>query len=180
MPCRWLPLAALLMLPAACTNYETADPRDVTSRVEIQDSKFDDRISFVGPVIVDFQGNTSTRLRGWLDKRTREVTHQAYVDIWYTTWGWRHYWTASFVGGHSVEAAEIDGEIHCTRYRHSYSLSCRRTETVGVPISDAVLRKAQASGLEFRLNAHSGHQDVVRLPGPYIRGFLARIDRLRR
>lgn len=91
---------------------------------------------------------------------------QAYVDIDYEDTTWRHYTTASFVGGKRVPVVVVERTVvRCGGFNR-----CRFREIVAVMIEEGELRGQ--SDFEVRLNARNGEQDVIAFPRHYVNTFL--------
>lgn len=148
-------LAALML--AGCASA----PQQQSQATEVQDSQFDARITYLGPV-VRASGYT-WRMRAWRDKATQEVRAQLYVTFSQAGERWRGYRTASLEDASQVQTVRINNDVQCKRGL------CMYTETVGVPLGPERLDPA---GLRVRLNAQSGVSTLVEVPADYMRGFV--------
>lgn len=159
-----------LTIAACATNYATKQPAEIAQAVIKKDSEFDAQITFVGPrlqttksrgIFTDYQ---YAQLRSFKDKKTGRITHQAYVEINYTG-SWRYYQSASFKNGTQAEVAVIGRNVDsCT------GVGCIYTETLGVEVSEGMLKQV-GGALEFRLNAKSGHENIISIPANYLAGY---------
>jgi hypothetical protein len=113
-------------------------------------------------------------LRGWKDKATGKVKHQLFIVIKYSN-DWRYYQSASFINGDYQELTVINTEVvKCQSYR-SLGVLCDYRETLGLSFSDASLNSFKEEGLKIRINAKSGHENILEVPANYIKGYLQAI-----
>jgi hypothetical protein len=107
-------------------------------------------------------------LRGWVDRKTGEITAQVYHSVNYEGNDWRFFNRSTYAapdGLKEVELVRIDTDVDC------YRSGCSYYETVGLDIPFATLLDMAASynpaspntGLRYRLFSKSGQQldDVI-------------------
>lgn len=151
------PIILCALLLAGCASSPNTSPG-----TEVQDSQFDARITYLGPVVRNL-GQT-WRLRAWRDKATQEVRAQLYVTLTHTGSSWRRYRTASLEDATQVQTVRIDTDVTCRRGL------CMYVETVGVPLEPS--RLDPSAGLRVRLNAQTGGLAIIEVPASYVQSFL--------
>jgi hypothetical protein len=162
----------LLGLTGCATNYGTRPAGDVTAAVQVRDSTFDARRIYAGPPSFSetsrfpFVDNETARLVAFKDKATGQVTHAVTLMVMYSG-GWRFYESVSLPGGTTVSLHEVKRDVNACM-----GAGCTFTEQMALELTDDQAQAAR-SGLQFRVNARSGHSNIITLPGEYVRGFLA-------
>lgn len=140
-------------------------------RIEITGDSFDPAITHLGPEIsfreeinlFDYT-DYAYRMRGIVDKKTGLTLHQLYIDIRYPA-DWRWYESAYLIGGESLEVRGISNNVGgCGHY------ACTLEETIGISIPPEALNQ---DGLNVKISARSGHEDILRIPGSYMTAYLS-------
>jgi hypothetical protein len=173
--------AVLLLIGGCATPIASRSPSEVSSGVEVKDTKFDARVTFTGPEVFEAKSrglltdHQRYRLRAWKERASGSTTYQLYANIWYNTGGWRYYRSASFDDGRQTDIIEIDRDVDCTS-RGGYT-SCSYEETIGVPITQEFLDSTTATGFSVRLNSKGGTESFITVPPNYIQGFLQVVSR---
>lgn len=175
------PVLATLLLAALTACTSTTPVRTVSDGSgvpTISTSKFDDGAMVEMPPIREriLKREGSMRNLALYDNQVRLLRGkrvagkpewmQVYVDIDYEETTWRHYTSASLVGGKRVPVVVVERDVvRCG----GYSL-CYFREVVAVMVSEETLRGS--GDFEVRLNARSGVQDVIAFPRAYVNDFL--------
>lgn len=169
---RALVLAALL---AACStarvsDYGRATSAQVTKAVRVHDAGFDSYIQYEGPGVrreLPGGGELAWDLRGWRDRKTGGDRHELRVDLVYGSLEWRLY------GAYALDAATqpLKSIVRSVEACATQEL-CRYREIFAVPLSTTALRGRYAEGLSVRLSTPKGDSFDVRVPAPYLQGYL--------
>lgn len=125
--------------------------------VQIAGDKFSKEITFVGPAadVNPFGGTTRTwRIRSWLNRDTKTVAHQLYVEINYIG-GWRWYSIAANDNAETMPVVKIASQVG------SCLGGCIMYETVGIELPTALLRARATTGFQVKLTAQSGDTLVL-------------------
>lgn len=161
---------------ARTPNYAKLTPAQIAKMVTVQRSKFNTETPVIGPQsATDFPGSGFTdpgiliwMIRSWVNKSGDAPTSQIYLGLDYTDSHWRNYQSVNFVGGKRVNADKINQQVgDCGQFS-----GCSFDETIGVTIPTEMLEKQGRTNLQFRVNAQSGQNIVITIPGTYLRGFL--------
>jgi hypothetical protein len=148
-------LSASLALSPAMAEAKKYDNKVYIFKVE--DDKFSKTLSYAGlrEWINPFGGTARNwMLRTWIDKETRNVTHQLYVEISYSG-SWRFYQSANNEQAISLPFIPINRSVG------SCFAGCSFTEIVGVELSDELLREKALTGFQVKLFAKSGDSLVI-------------------
>ena len=167
------------MLSGCAQNAALIPADDFAKKVAVNTSDFDTDLKYVAPKLYGFKkrgllsagDRMKLNLRGWKDKATGKVRHQLYIVIEYDN-DWRHYQSASFLGGSNQDLTVIDREVTGCHSYSSLGVFCDYRETLGLSFSDTDLNAAKEEGLKIRINAKSGHENILELPANYIKGYL--------
>lgn len=166
-------LAGLLVAAVLTASGEPAAAAPRAPEVQVTTDQFSKDVTFLGPqqIINPFGGTIrSYRLRSWVNKETKAVEHQLYVEISYIG-SWRWYSTAADDTAQDLPVTRIGSNVS------SCSFGCSLSETVGVALSDEALRRRAASGMQIKISARSGDGLIIDLPAPQIGLQLTAIDR---
>ena len=162
--------AGLLLLLAGCA----APPPAVTIKAD----EFSPAIRIDGPAgqFHAFSGTDWTwRLRSWVDKPTRQVTHQLYVfTIVYGDY--QYFQLAADDTAQSLPVTVIDRSID--RSADCRHLDCEHYETFGIAVDDAMLRTRAETGYRVKVTGRRGEELILPLSPTQIRLQLAAVDRL--
>lgn len=164
-------VAALLAAAALASAGPTvAAPRAQT--VQVTTDQFSKDVAFVGPIgAVNPFGGTSRiwRIRSWLNKETKVVSHQLYVDISYIG-SWRWYGAAADDQANALEVIRIGSNVGSCRG------GCSMSETVGITLDDSLLRSRAQTGFQIKLSAQSGASFIIDISAGQIAAQLNSID----
>jgi hypothetical protein len=166
-------LGAIAAVSLACSPVSAmAAPRVPT--VQVTTDQFSKDVKFFGPLEgVNPFGGTSRlyRLRTWVNKETKTIEHQLYVDVSYIG-GWRWYQTAADETAQDLKVLAISSNVSsCSTF------GCSLSETVGIDIDDATLRVHASGGLRVKLNAKSGDSLIIELSATQVRLQVEAVDR---
>lgn len=173
MRLRLLALVGALSLVSGCgTTIDIRDPGAVAAATTSEKTKFDSGAKWVAPVLFSRPKNGGLlpvqeriRLRGWQGARLN--SHQLYINIWYHSGSWRFYESASFEGGQKADIQKISRDVaSCQTY------FCNYDEHFGISLTESFLRQHEKRGFEVRVEAKSGHKNVLTVPAEYIQGYL--------
>ncbi len=165
----------LAIVAALAASLLSADPAAAASRapaVQITTDQFSKDVTFVGPIgAVNPFGGTSRiwHIRSWLNKETKAVTHQLYVDIGYVG-GLRWYGTAADDRANTLEVIRIGSNVGSCRG------GCSMSETVGITLDDALLRSRAQTGFQIKLSAQSGDSLIIDILPDQIAAQLNAVD----
>jgi len=181
-------LFAVALLPTAIMAKESKQERQVRellslspetliSRIDISNDPLDPSItiSTKGVIALTSKGllssatNENSFLRGFIDKKTGEVSVQIYHLAIYSARGWHFFERATYEapdGLREVETTRAGSDVSCSKY------GCTHYEDIIVPIDFDVLTQAAANydpaapmlGLRYRLFAKSGEKIDDALP----------------
>lgn len=158
--------AALAALLAACAP--------VQPHVTIRADQFSKAVEIFGWGTYDnpFGGiDRNWRLRSWVDKDTRQVTHQIYVELSYQM-EYQYFREAADDTARSLPVLVIDRSSLCPHY------DCTHFETIGVAIDDETLRARAAKGFRVKISARRGAELILPISPTQIGLQLAAVDRL--
>jgi hypothetical protein len=165
------PLLSIVFRPAD-RQAAVADAAAETNaaRTEIQDDAFSRTVTFLGPQHIQnpFGGSyMAWRLRSWMDRSSRAVSHQLYFEIDYDDNGLRRYGSAADNSADPLPVTRIARSS--TRCRQ-----CRIVEVIGVGLPSAKLASGLSRPYQIKLTSGSGDWVIVPLDPAMIRGqFLA-------
>lgn len=165
-------LACMALMFAA---FATAAPAEAAPRapaVQVTTDQFSKEVAFVGPIgAVNPFGGTSRiwRLRSWLNKETKVVSHQLYVDIGHVG-SWRWYSIAADDQANTLEVLRIHSNVGSCRG------GCSLSETVGITLADDLLRSRSSTGFQIKLSAQSGASFIIDVSAEQIGAQLNAID----
>ena len=179
---RLITFSFLVVFLTGCASFpktpETTS--DFANRVQVSDSKFDSNIKFSGHTMSSDFLNGSVLcpydweryfLRGWKNKKNRNLTHQLYFSIDYYDGDWRHYNSASFDNGEQADITRIDQDVSCGS--GGGICGCRYTEQVGLDLSDQFLKSKAKEGFTIRFNSKDSTNNFVNITPNYISGYLS-------
>ncbi|EAW31108.1 hypothetical protein GP2143_03268 [marine gamma proteobacterium HTCC2143] len=165
----------LLVLTGCATNYSNVSPESVAQKVVIKNSGFDSHKTYFGP---DHETSTSrglftdyehVKLVAYEDKKSGKISYKLRISILYSG-GWRFYDSASFLGGTHVDLHNNSRDVNfCTGGLCSY------TEVMDIAISEERLTDYLDNDLIFRLNARTGHENIIEISSNYVAGFYSTI-----
>ena len=165
----------LYILLAGCGGKSITEfsSDEIAMNVSVVNDPFDTKSKYVGMRVGGYEymvGSTYYNLRSWKTKAA-SVSHQVYVTITYL-YDWQYFNRARLPGGKSLSINVIDRDVNC-----SYGGSgCKFTETLGVSISDGLLKRYADSGMKIKFYAKSGHERVIDVKANYIKGHLKAIS----
>jgi len=166
----WLGFTAALVL---LTSGVPADAAPRAPEVQVTTDQFSRDVTFLGPpqIINPFGGTIrSYRLRSWVNKETKAVEHQLYVEISYIG-SWRWYVAAADDTAQELTVRQIASNVS------SCSFGCSLSETVGIALSDETLRRRAATGMQIKISSRSGDALIIDLSAVQIGLQLSAIDR---
>jgi hypothetical protein len=140
--------------------------------VQVSADKFSKQVSFVGPAasVNPFGGTIRLwRLRSWMDRDTKAVTHQLYVNVSYSG-DWRWYYRAADDHADDLVTEKIGSSVP------SCVAGCTLSETIGVELPDALLRSRASKGFQIKLSAKSGDALILDLTPAMIGSQLRAVD----
>ncbi len=111
------------------------------------------------------------RLRSWVDKQTRAVSHQIYIEMSYDD-EYQFFEAATDDTARSLAVIVIDRSFMCPH------LDCTHFETIGVEIDEATLRARADQGFRIKVSSRRGSTLILPLSPTQIGLQLAAIDRL--
>jgi len=155
-------------------NYQPQSGPRISSSVVVQDTQFDKDITFIGiedthgPALMNIAPNTY-KIRSWVNKETRAVTHQLYVTHYYDG-NWIFWNSASDQDAKSLQFSSISREVISCRGGCTYS------EVFGAMISDRDLRQRKDSGYSVRFRARAGADKVIFISQRQISAQLIEVD----
>lgn len=153
---KWAMVLAVL-LASTSMSVEAKKYDDKVYIYKVEDDKFSKSLHYVGlQELINPLGGTARRwaIRTWIDKDTKEVTHQLYVIISYF-YEWRFYESAADDMANGLHFVSIDRELNGCQGM------CSFTETVGVDLTDYTLREKALTGFQVKLFAKSGDSLVI-------------------
>ncbi|MBY4834061.1 MULTISPECIES: hypothetical protein [Burkholderia cepacia complex] len=159
-----------VLLSGCATNYGTATSNEVSKSIVVENSSFDAAATYTGPPVISetrrglFVDNETTRLVATRNKSTGGISYIVYVRVLYS-FDWRFYQSVSFRDGAQSEVKPLSRETHACQ-----GMGCLHTEEVAFKIEKSKI--ASGGDFEFRLNAKSGTQNIIKIPQSYIEGFL--------
>lgn len=165
--CRHQAMPLAQPLPVVTPQYDLSgngfNQPTTPPQVEIKDDQFEKNISFKG--IVEKTNSNSASLtselflRSWLNKDTWLIRHQVYwADSYYGS-GWRFWFIARDENATNLELMDISKDVgHCSSYG-----GCSHYETIGIMVSDATLRAKRTTGLQIKVKARDGSEQVLSL-----------------
>ena len=171
---------------ANMTDYSRKSAVEIEKAVVVKDSDYDSHVKIFAPQLrsmkemglltgYDYEYYS---LRGWKDKKSGGFTNQLYITIMYKG-GWRFYQTASFEGGRQSDLTDINRDVvNCIAYETMGTI-CDYSETIGLLLSDAFLKEHETSGFTVRINSKSSHENILKVSGEYIKGYLKAISKLK-
>lgn len=166
-----IPAIAAVTLAGCATNYANKTPQQVADAITVKASEFDGDVTYYGPGISSvtrrgiFEDNERTRIVAKRSKTASAVSFFVETHVMYS-FDWRHYTSASFDDGTSVEATSLDKKVlSCT------GIGCIKTEHVYFQVPYDRLAKGNGP-LRFRLNGKTG-ENIITLPRAYIDGVVA-------
>lgn len=165
-------LARVALVFAALATAAPAEAAPRAPAVQVTTDQFSKEVAFVGPIgAVNPFGGTSRiwRLRSWLNKETKAVSHQLYVDIRYIG-SWRWYSAAADDQANSLEVIRIHSNVGSCRG------GCSLSETVGIALDDDLLRSRASTGFQLKLSAQSGASFIIDVSADQIATQLNAID----
>jgi len=165
-------LARVALVFAALVGATPAEAAPRAPAVQVTTDQFSKEVAFVGPIgAVNPFGGTSRlwRIRSWLNKETKAVSHQLYVDIGYIG-SWRWYGMAADDQANSLEVIRIGSNVGSCRG------GCSLSETVGIALDDALLRSRASTGFQIKLSAQSGASFIIDVSAGQIAAQLNAID----
>jgi len=154
----------ITLVLAGCAN--TSDPRAVANATRINFDPYSQLTSVWAATVIgsDFPNSISYDLRAGIPTRGQSFL-QLYVRYW-SQLGWYFLSSASDVEGTVLPLVQIDRNV---------DQSANVEEIVGVTLSRDYLENHKSSGLNIRIAGQRGSV-VVKVPGAYVAGFLARFD----
>lgn len=171
-----LAISAALAAAMLAGCVATLSQADVAGKVQRTDTKFDVLGSVAGPEVFELvqRGMLSDHLRWRVQASTIKGSdaigaYRLIASVWHQDRSWRHYRSASFVGGLSAATTRIESKPSCIS--GGGLVTCSFTEVVSVPIPAHVWASAKTDGAEIRLNASSGPHVIVKIPASYATGF---------
>ena len=164
--------------PSSTTTAQSSSPPPQTyipqpppPSVKIEDSKFENTVTFVG--IQKSYGDDKYNkyfLRSWLHKTSDEVRHQLYVSDYYKG-DWEFWSRANSQDAQPLEFVSISRDvIYCGSYG-----GCSHAESFGALIPDAIL-KAHQDSFTVKFYAKSGKEMVITLTSQQIQMQLKAIE----
>ena len=172
---RYISIGIIFLLASCATNYASRSADDIALATIIKDSDFDSQRRFTAPPIIIkesrgmlFVDFLYPRLRAFQDKSTSLFSYQLYIAITYTG-DRRSYKWASLIGGEDVLLDRVSSKVdNCA------GIACQFTEVVIMQLPD--LRPVNAA-FQVRINASSGHENIITVPMHYFEGFFAALDK---
>lgn len=113
-------------------------------------------------------------LRGNYSKKTGklEVLQIYLINTSFT--GWMHFSSARDTNGNSYNINSIDTDVDCSG--SSLGLPCKNTETVGINITEDLLRQNPEG---FKLKLYGKQEKVIEISPEVIKPFLAELDKIK-
>jgi hypothetical protein len=166
------PLLSIVFRPARLQDALDDGAADINAaNTRVKDDAFSQTIEFDGPVSRNqplFGDWIEFGLRSWMDRSTRTVEHQLYVDIEYQGGSQRHYEWAADNAAESLSVVKIDhSQTRCK--------DCQRSETVGIALQEAKLIGGLTQPYAVKLSAKSSDTAVMTIGTALIRGQLLAI-----
>ena len=124
---------------------------------KVEDDRFSNTLSYAGlrEWIIPFGGTSRNwMLRTWIDKESRNVTHQLYLEISYSG-SWRFYQSANDDEARSLPVVSIKRSVG------SCFAGCSFDEVMGVEVTDELLRAKALTGFQIKVFAKSGDSLVI-------------------
>lgn len=162
-------------LAAACLCGCVTSAQKPTARIEAIGSS--PSVVIVGPADdVNPYGGTYRKwlLRSFVNKRTRTVATQLYVEIGYVG-GWRRYGIASDGAAH-LTVTPIGSRVDTCFAKGVCSLD----ETIGIQLDDAQLQSHAQQGYAVRISAKRGDSFSITIEPEQIQAQLAALAKLGR
>lgn len=132
----------------------------------------------------------SPSMHGWIEQRVEYEVFIRFTEddddglsLWQAYvisrhWDrWHRYDSADLLGGRKLEVTTIDSDVHCDRILGS--TACTYVESVGVTLSDDLVREGALGGLELQLSGPGG-RFAFTIPTGMFLGLAARIRRVTR
>ena len=169
------PLFAVLVALQGCVGPGLLTPSlPMRSEPVIEGTQFEADIRVSG-VERPIQGAVLSYyyIRSWVNRQTREVTHQLYVSHYYHG-DWIFWNRANDQEATPLEFTQISREVGTCS---SYSESCSFTEVFGADLSDQALRIHRA-GYAVKFYSSTGHQMVIVLDSVQIARQLEAVQRV--
>ena len=94
------------------------------------------------------------QIRGWVDKQSREVAYQLYIDASYSG-DWQFYERAANDQAQDLEVKQISRTVG------SCSYGCRLTEILGVSLTEEVLVAKALTGFQIKVFGRSGGSFIL-------------------
>lgn len=113
-------------------------------------------------------------LRGNYSKKTGKLVVLQIYLINRSITGWMHFSTARDTNGNSYDISKIDSDADCSL--SSMGLPCTSIETVGINISEELLRKNPEG---FKLKLYGKQEKVIEISPEVIKPFLAELDKVK-
>ena len=110
-------------------------------------------------------------IRSFIDKVSKVVSHQIYVNYSYKG-EWHFYRRANVSGGDEFKFTEIDRDVDCS------SSICSYYERFGITIPDKYLRD-KIDGFSIKISAKSGHSFIINISGTQVSEQIRVIDSLK-
>jgi len=139
--------------------------------VEVITDEFEPTINIYGiEDIVEDNILNQYFIRSFIDKVSKEISHQIYVSYRYQG-DWRFYRRANVSGGEEFKFIEIDRDVDCS------NSICTYYEQFGIIIPDEYLRD-KTNGFSIKISAKSGHSIALEITGTQVNEQIRAIDSL--
>jgi hypothetical protein len=160
-------LAVLLFVLGACGPLE-GPPR---TTVTVTGDKFSKKIELAGiPLHMKNGIDLFWMLRSYVNPETRQTDHQIYIEWTYEGGSPGRY----FAADDTARSLPVEN-IH----RESCAFNkCPRTDTVGIAIDEATLRKRAATGFQVKLTGQDGYSAILDIRSDTITAQLQAEDRI--
>jgi hypothetical protein len=157
-------IAVLLLALAACVPPRTT--------VNVIGDKFDKEITLEGIPLHDPNNGTDLfwMLRSFVNPQTHTTTHQVYVSWVYPGRSSGRYWAA--------DDTARDLPVNMIRRDSCPFGKCDRTDTLGIAIEEATLRKRAPTGFQVKLSAQDGTYGILDITPQMIAAQLQAEDRI--
>lgn len=110
-------------------------------------------------------------LRSWVDRRSKAVSHQLYVQHRYRA-DWKFWQSANDEGAKALKFSSISRDVgSCARS------TCEHTESFGVDVADSVIR-LNPNGYSVKFYAKNGETMIVQINAAQMRAQFSAIDSL--
>jgi len=168
------------LLGGCAPNYANKSAAEIEAAVKTKYGTDDAALWFVAPPIRTTPYNTvlsryeyfTSHLRGRKDPVGTTPSHQLQVEARYADAYLRSYRSANIEGNGAACFAGISHRtLGCQRHP-IIPILCRFEEVFEAELTGEDLERHSRTGLTLRVQARTGQQADIRLPGNYIRGYL--------